>query len=53
MDVADPIGNSVKLSDLRPYTNYRLDVRRANVGGGDTVVVASLNFSTAGVSATK
>ncbi len=39
----DPVGNSVELHDLKPYTYYQLDLR----GRRDRVLFARLNFSTA------
>ncbi len=49
MSLSDPVGDSVQLTDLRPYTVYQLSVRaKDEFTQGNTVVVANMNFSTAG-----
>ena len=42
--LVDPVGNTVELHDLKPYTYYQLDLRERH---GQTLY-ASVNFSTAG-----
>ena len=42
--LVDPVGNTVELHDLKPYTFYQLDLRERH---GQTLY-ASVNFSTAG-----
>ena len=63
MSLSDPVGDSVRLTDLRPHTLYYLSLRakdyqrpRNNATGSASsassattaVVIANLNFSTAG-----
>ncbi len=56
MSLSDPVGDSVRLTDLRPYTLYHLSVRArsdtfstsGHAQQQQHVVVANLNFSTAG-----
>ena len=42
--LVDPVGNTVELHDLKPYTYYQLDLRDRN----GQKLYASVNFSTAG-----
>ena len=42
--LVDPVGNTVELHDLKPYTYYQLDLRERH---GQSLY-ASVNFSTAG-----
>ena len=53
--LSDPLGHSVRLPDLRPYTIYNLSLRENVTHDNATAkvkerVLASLNFSTAGKS---
>ena len=43
--VSDPVGNSLELNDLKPYTVYHLDIRSRF---GNKEKMASIKFSTAG-----
>ena len=43
MTLNDPVGNSVELRDLKPFTIYNLDVRARS----DKLIFGTLNFSTA------
>ena len=43
MTLNDPVGNSVELRDLKPFTIYNLDVRART----DKLIFGTLNFSTA------
>ncbi len=45
LPVSDPVGNSVRLTDLRPYTAYTLSIRSKD---SKNQVIAALNFSTSG-----
>ena len=40
----DPVGNSVELHDLKPYTYYQLDLRDRT----KKILFARISFSTAG-----
>ena len=40
----DPVGNSVELHDLKPYTYYQLDLRDRT----KKILFARVSFSTAG-----
>ena len=42
--LVDPVGNTVELHDLKPYTYYQLDLRDRD----GQKLYASVNFSTAG-----
>lgn len=50
MGLSDPVGNTVQLPDLQPYTNYRMEIRRRSVlYNGRSLnyeVFVALNFST-------
>ena len=49
--LVDPVGNTVELHDLKPYTYYQLDLRDRKKLDKDKqkpLLYASVNFSTAG-----